>query len=158
VTPTTEILIANPDGQQLLIRALSRSHPGLFDHGDGNWIDCEIDVHAGAFHGSFRADLRTEEFHAFLEQLEGMRRTAEGTASFSTMEGQLAFTVTGDASSVLRLTGEAIDAAGIGNRLQFAFDLDRLALADVCRSLETLLAAFPVVGLSTCRRALRASQ
>jgi hypothetical protein len=149
VTPTTEILIANPDGQHLLIRALSRSHAGLFDHGDGNWIDCEIEVHAGAFHGIFRADIRSEEFHGFLEQLEDVQRTAEGAASFSTMEGQLAFTVTGDASDVLRLNGEAIDTAGIGNRLQFAFDFDRRALPDVCQSLETLLTAFPVVGLST---------
>lgn len=149
MTPTTEILIAHSDGQHLLIRALSRSHSGLFDHGDGNWIDCEIEVRAGAFHGSFRADLRSEEFHGFLEQLEGVQRTAEGTANFSTMEGQLAFTVTGDASDLLRLNGEAIDIAGIGNRLQFAFDLDRRALRDVCQSLENLLIAFPVVDLST---------
>jgi hypothetical protein len=149
VTPTTEILISHSDGQHLLIRALSRSHSGLFDHGDGNWIDCEIELQIGGFRGNFRADLRSEEFHGFLEQLEGMRRTAEGTASFSTMEGQLALTVTGDASDTLRVTGEAIDTAGIGNRLQFAFDLDRAALPDVCQSLENLLTAFPVVGLST---------
>jgi len=149
VTPSTEILIANADGQRLLIRPLTRSHAGLFDYEDGNWIDCEIEVQAGGFRGTFRADLRSEEFHGFLEQVEGLTRTSDATARFSTMEGQLAFTLTAEGSDALRISGEAIDVAGIGNRLQFAFDLDQTVVPDICQALENLLAAFPVVGLST---------
>jgi hypothetical protein len=147
VTPTTDILIANADGQRLLIRPLTRSHAGLFDYEDGNWIDCEIELEVGAFRGAFRADLRSEEFQTLMEQMAGLSLSADdGTASFTTMEGQLAFTLTGDGSEQIRIGGEAIDAAGTGNRLQFAFILERSALADIGRSLEHLLTAFPVVG------------
>lgn len=149
MTPTTEILIGNAEGQRLLIRPLTRSHAGLFDYYDGNWIDCEIEVDAGGFHGRFRADLRSEEFHGFLEQAEGLARASNTSASFSTVEGQLAFTLTAGASDRLQISGEAIDVAGIGNRLQFSFDLDRHVVADICHALESLLVAFPVVGLST---------
>lgn len=146
VTPTTEILIANADGHRLLIRPLTRSHAGLFDYEDGNWIDCEIELELGAFRGTFRADLRSEEFQTLMEQIDGLSLAPDGTANFSTMEGQLAFTLTGDGSEQIRVGGEAIDAAGIGNRLQFAFIIERDALREIARSLDNLLTAFPVVG------------
>jgi hypothetical protein len=146
LTSSTEILIGDMTAQHVLIRPLSRSHPGLFDHSDGNWIDCELEVVAGGFRGSFRADLRSEEFQAFLEQLEGLRRTFDSTASFRTIEGQLTLTLTGDSTGVVHVTGEAIDETGVGNRLQFGFDLDQTYLESARQSLESLLAAFPVVG------------
>jgi hypothetical protein len=143
---STEILIGDGDAQHVLIRPLFRSHPGLFDYWDGNWIDCELQIVAGGFRGRFRADLRSEEFHTFLEEVEGLSRTVQGTASFSTMEGQIAFSLTDDGQGHVRVTGEAIDVAGIGNRLQFAFDIDQTHLPPICQSLEHLLAAFPVTG------------
>ncbi len=146
MTPTTEILIANADGQRLLIRPLTRSQAGLFDYEDGNWIDCEIELDVGAFRGTFRADLRSEEFQALMEQVEGLHLAPDGIASFTTMEGQLALTLTGDGSDQIRVSGEAIDAAGIGNRLQFSFVIERSALTDIARALDTLLTAFPVIG------------
>lgn len=143
---STEILIGDPGGQHVLIRPLFRSHPGLFDRWDGNWIDCELQIVAGCFRGGFRADLRSEEFQTFLEEVEGLSRTLEGTASFTTMEGQIALSLTGDGKGHVRVTGEGIDAAGIGNRLQFAFEIDQTHLPPICESLGHLLAAFPVTG------------
>jgi hypothetical protein len=143
---STEVLIGDSDAQHVLIRPLVRSQPGLFDDRDGNWIDCELEIVAGCFRGGFRADLRSEEFQTFLEEVEGVRRILDGTASFTTMEGQIALALTSDGKGHVRVTGEAIDAAGIGNRLQFAFDIDRTSLPLICESLGHLLAAFPVTG------------
>lgn len=145
---STEILIGDPGGEHLLIRPLSRSHPGLFDYWDGNWIDCELQIVAGGFRGSFRADLRSDEFHAFLEEVERLNRTLQGAASFSTMEGQIAFSLAGGDTGHVRVAGEAIDTAGIGNRLQFGFDVDQACVKAIGRSLEDLLTAFPVTGSS----------
>jgi hypothetical protein len=143
---STEILIGDSDAQHVLIRPLFRSQPGLFDDRDGNWIDCELQVVAGCFRGGFRADLRSEEFHTFLEELEGVSRTLDGTASFTTMEGQIALALTGDGKGHVRVTGEAIDAAAVSNRLRFVFDIDQTHLTTICESLGHLLAAFPVTG------------
>jgi hypothetical protein len=146
VGASTEVLIGDSEAQHVLIRPLFRSQPGLFDDRDGNWIDCELQIVAGCFRGDFRADLRSEEFHTFLEALEGVRRTLDGTASFATLEGQIALSLTGDGKGQMRVTGEAVDAAGPGNRLRFAFDIEQAHLTPICESLGHLLAAFPVTG------------
>jgi hypothetical protein len=146
VAATTEVLIGDAGAQYVLIRPLSRSHPGLFDHWDGNWIDCELEIASGGFRGSFRADLRSEEFSAFLEQAQGLVHTLEGSASLTTMEGQIAVFLTGNGKGTIRVHGEAIDEAGGVNRLQFAFDIDQTYLGPICQSLEHLLAAFPLTG------------
>jgi hypothetical protein len=122
---STEILIGDLDAQHVLIRPLFRSQPGLFDDRDGNWIDCELQIAAGCFRGGFRADLRSEEFQTFLEEVEGVSRTLEGTASLTTMEGQIALSLTGDGKEHVRVTGEAIDAADLGNRLRYVIDIGK---------------------------------
>ena len=146
MTPSTDILIGNTDRQYVLIRPLCRKHPGLFDYRDGNWIDCELEIAAGAFRGRFQADLRSEEFHAFLEDTEGLSRALEGAASFNTVDGCIAITLTGDGNGQVRVSGEAVDAADAGNRLLFDFGIDENCLPDIRQSLEYLLAAFPVTG------------
>ena len=143
---TTEVLIGEAAGPHILVRPLARSQPGLFDDRDGNWIDCEVDVAAGAFHGTFRAAARSEEFRVFLDEVETLDRTLDGAATLTTMEGQLALSLGADDKGSIRVTGAAIDEPGIGNRLQFGFEIDRTSLRELCRSLEHLLASFPVAG------------
>ncbi len=143
---STEVIIGDLDAQHVLIRPLFRSQPGLFDDRDGNWIDCDLQIVAGGFRGGFRANLRSEEFQTFLEEVEGLRRTLDGTASFTTLEGQIALSLTGDGKGHVRVTGEAIDTGGAGNRLRFIFDIEQAHLAPVCESVGHLLAAFPVTG------------
>jgi hypothetical protein len=146
VAASTELVIGDEDGQHVAVRALSRNHPGLFDYWDANWVTCEVEIAAGGFRGAFPANLRSEEFRAFLEEAESLSRTLDGAASFSTMEGQLAFALAGDGKGHVRVQGEAVDAPGSDNRLQFSFDIDQTYLPQICRSLEVILAAFPVVG------------
>jgi hypothetical protein len=153
VTPSTEIVIGDIDAQHVVIRPLFRSQPDLFDGSDGNWIDCELQIAAGAFSGRLRADLRSDEFQSFSEELESLARTLEGTAAFSTLDGQLAFSLTGDGTGRVRVTGEAIDAAETGNRLQFRFDIDRQQMPPICEALDHLLGAFPVVGAPDAEQA-----
>ena len=102
----------------------------------------------GGFRGAFRADLRTDEFNAFLEQVQGLIQALDGSASLTTMEGQIAVFLTGDGKGTFHVRGEAVDQPGGDNRLEFAFDLDAAYLAPICQSLEHLLATFPVRGTS----------
>jgi len=146
VAASTEILIGDSGGQHVLVRPLGRSHPGLFDYWDGNWIACELQVSAGGFRGNFRAALRSEEFHTFMEQLASLSQLLEGTATFSTMEGQIAFSLIGDDKGHVQVEGDAVDVVGTGNRLHFAFEIDQTYLPGIGRALEHLLAVFPVTG------------
>jgi hypothetical protein len=142
---STEILIGDANGQHILIRPLRRRHPDLFDAPDGNRIECELQLAVGAFRAGFTADLRSEEMLTFLDDVRGLMRTPDGTASLATMEGHLALYLTDDGNGQIRVSGEARDDAGSSNRLQFAFDVDRASLEPVVRSLESLLAAYPVL-------------
>ena len=146
MTPTTDVLIGDTDRQYVLIRPLCRRHPDLFDYQAGNWIDCEIEIAAGAFRGRFQTDLRSEEFHAFLQEAEALSRSLEGAASFATVEGGIAVALTGDGHGQLRVRGEAVAAADAGNRLLFDFVIEQTCLSDICQSLAYLLAAYPVTG------------
>jgi len=146
VAPSTEIVIGDVGAQHVLIRPVGRSSPGLFDYWDGNWIVCEVEIAAGGFRGRFSADMRSEEFHAFMEQVSELSRTIEGAATFTTMEGQLALSLTTDGNGHVRIVGQALDLAGSENRLEFSFDVDQTYLPAIARSLEYLLAAFPVIG------------
>ena len=143
---STDILIGDPDGQRVLIQPQGRQHPGLFDYWDGNWIVCDIQLSAGGFRGGFQASLRSEEFQAFLAEVEVLGDTLEGTAAFSTIEGQLALTLAADGKGHVRVTGEAQDELGIGNRLHFEFEIDQTCLARMREGLAHLLKAFPVTG------------
>ena len=148
---SSEVLIGSSTAagaQYVLIRPMRRSLPGLFDAGEGHWIECDLEMTVGAFRAAFPAHLRSEDFQSFLQEAQDLRRTLEGAASFDTLEGQLALTLTGDEGGRLHVNGEAIDDAGTGNRLQFKFDVDHSCLQNICASLEHLLAAFPVAGRS----------
>lgn len=146
MTPTTEVLIGDVDAQHVLIRPLSRREPDLFDNEDGNWIDCEVEIAAGGFRGTFRTDLRSEEFRNFSEELAGLSRTLEAAATFSSEDGHIALSLTGHGGRRVHVSGEAIDSAENGNRLQFSFDIDQTHVPSICRSLDDLLRAFPVTG------------
>jgi hypothetical protein len=146
VAASTDILIGDPMADHVVIRPLGRSTPGLFDTWDGNHLDCHIDLSAGAFKGSIQADVRSEDFDAFLQQVEELGRTFEGVAALTGLDGQIALSVIGEADGTVRVTGEAVDAPDSGNRLQFAFGLDRSCLADIASAVQSLLVAFPVLG------------
>jgi hypothetical protein len=146
VTASTELLIGDANGEHVLIAVLSRNHPGFFDYWDGNWVGCALEISAGGFRGAFRADLRSEEFRAFLDEAEALTRVLDGVATFSTMEEQIRVTLTCDGKGHVRVQGEARDAAGSPNRLHFCFDIDQTYLPQICGSLEVILAAFPVLG------------
>jgi hypothetical protein len=141
---STDLVIGDADGQHVLIRPIARRHPGLFDHRDANWIECECRIAAGPFAGEIRVDLRSDELSAFLDSLRAMAATRDGLATLSPMEGQLTLTLTMENGAVLA-NGEAVDAASDGNRLQFRFEIAAASLTQVSESLERTLAVFPVV-------------
>lgn len=146
MAPTTDILIGDTDAQHVVIRPLSRRHPGLFDYAEASGIECEVEIAAGKFHGTLPVDVRSEEFQAFLDEVEGMIGTLEGAATLTTMEGQLSVALAIEGSDRMRVSGEASDALASSNRLRFSFEAERAQLPAIAQSLTYLLAAFPSTG------------
>lgn len=145
VAPSTEIVIGDVGAQHVLIRPIARSNPGLFDTWDANGLICEVELAAGGFRAAFSAEMRSEEFHAFMDQILELERTLDGAATFSTIEGQVALSLSADRNGRVRVSGEALDSPGDGNRLKFHFDIDRTGLSEISRAIGYLLAAYPVL-------------
>lgn len=141
-----DILIGNVDGEHVQINLLSRSHPECDDYWDGNWIASEVELRTGAYRASFRSDFRSEDFTSFHQSVCQLSETLRGFAKFDTMEGQLALELIGDGRGHIRVEGTSLDVAGVGNRLDFHFDIDQTYLSRIVRSLEKSISMYPVVG------------
>jgi hypothetical protein len=141
-----DILVGNVGGEHVQISLLSRSHSGHDDYWDGNWIASEVELRAGAYRASFRSDFRSEDFVSFHKSVCQLSETLRGSAKFDTIEGQLALKLISDGLGHIRVEGTSLDVAGVGNRLNFHFDIDQTYLAGIVRSLEKSINTYPVVG------------
>ena len=74
-----------------------------------------------------------------------MSHSADGVAALAPEEGRLALTIQRNDHGGVRVSGEAVDDDGEGNRLQFQFDLEVSAIPPIRDALERVLAVFPVV-------------
>jgi len=114
------------------------------DYHDDNWLSVEVSVKCGAFQGKFLAAFLTGELESFHTQLISLYQTLVGTAKFETLEGQLELRATGDGLGHIKISGEALDQAGIGNKLIFEIVVDQTQLQTSVQSLAAVMLAFPV--------------
>jgi hypothetical protein len=112
-------------------------------NGDG-WLPSQITVRVGAFHGEFPSNLDVWAFSRFASELKMLYESLKGTASFSSYDGQLELTLTGDGLGHVMVTGEAMDYAGIGNKLTFRLaTLDQTELPALLRDLNAISTTYP---------------
>jgi hypothetical protein len=117
---------------------------GSDNYHDANWLGIRIKVAAGAFRGNFDAALLTSEIDALRSQLRTLYASLKGSVKFETLEGQLILTFEGNGLGAIELRGEALDQAGIGNRLCFRLSLDQTQIGAALTQLDEVLERFPV--------------
>ena len=146
VAASTDILIGDASAQHVLIRPVSRTTPGLFDDRDDSAITCEVQIAIGGFRGQFTAQLRTDEFRSMLDEIEASGPSLENAANLDATSGQIDLSLIGDGAGHVLVAGYVADAEDDGNRLEFAFAMSEAVMPDLVRSLEQVLAAFPLHG------------
>jgi hypothetical protein len=119
------------------------------DYNNDGWIDAEVEIAAGAFHGSFAAQVQAEDFARFRDQLRPLYTQLSGHAVFATDEDWLLIEVEGDGKGHFHASCKADDQPGIGNKLAFVIDFDQTELPDILKRLDAICEAFPVVGSPT---------
>jgi hypothetical protein len=142
-----DVTIRGSGSDVLRIVVQGRSHPRSTDYWDGNWITVEIEVHAGRFRGRYPACLRTTDFLGLKDNLAEAHRSLKASIEFEPMEEQLAMRISGDGRGHFTAECRAQDEAGIGNVLEFELHFDQTEIPPVLRSLDAVLAAFPVLGV-----------
>ncbi len=143
-------LISSPS-EKLNITVQGYERPTSGEYFDDNWLIVNVEVCAGAFRGKFSATFLTHEFVDFREQLQELYDSLNGEAVFSTLEEQLSIHISGNGLGGIVLRGRASDQAGIGNKLEFEFNLDQTYLVPALRDLNELICLFPVRSLSRVR-------
>jgi hypothetical protein len=116
----------------------------ITDDRDDGWLLADVEVAAGRFRGKYTSYFDTQAFLSFSKQLEIMHKTVSGSAKFTSLEGQLELALECDALGHVSVTGQAMDQAGIGNKLVFEFDIDQTHLPEILGSLKGMLAKHPV--------------
>lgn len=126
------------------VNVLGYERTPVGEYFDDNWLRVRVELDVGAYSGSYDAAFLTAELVAFRDQLEALYRSLEGVSEFSTMEGQLSLSVSGDGRGQIIVRGVALDAPGIGNRLEFQLELDQTYVQRAVAELSDVVAAFPV--------------
>lgn len=127
---------------EIALQGYERSTTG--DYWDDNWLVAKVSISVGGFRGKFQASLQAGEVQAFHDGLVALLETLEGRVEFETLEEQLSLALIGDGLGHIRVEGQAMDQAGIGNRLSFNIDMDQTQLQLSVQSLREAIAAFPV--------------
>jgi hypothetical protein len=150
---STAFIIGNPGGERVQIDVLARSQPNEADYWDGNWVKAEVTVVAGPWHGTFHADLRSEEFDQLREQMQRLYDDKSApSAAFEAMEPWLRFHVGwSDRLGHIEVKGEARREPFFEghNVLQFILEIDQSFLPSAIRGLDEVLAQYPVIGSPT---------
>ena len=130
--------------ERIAIEVFGYERAASGEYWDDNWLAVEVSVAAGAFRGKYKASFMAGEFEDFHQQLKGLLEALRGEAKFQTIEGQLSLALIGDGLGHIQIRGEAIDEAGIGNRLIFTSVIDQTQLQSSVRALGAVVAAYPV--------------
>ena len=111
---------------------------------DDNWVRGYVFISVGGFKGNYGLAFLTDEFSRFLDELQNLYKSLKGTAEFETIEKQLYIKASGDGKGHISIEGEAIDAAGIGNRLNFSLEIDQTDLSYTIKQLKEVVKHYPV--------------
>jgi hypothetical protein len=147
-----EVIIGHPDGDHIVLRVLRRKHPSATDYDDANWVDAQVSISVRPWRGVFNADLRTDEFARFRQELVELSNGTRPEAMFAPMEPWLEFTLELGSSGEVHLKGES-GPEGFGRvfneaLLEFDFSgfIEQASLPVVIHQLEAIEREFPVIG------------
>ena len=132
------------DTEQITFTVINYERPASGEYYDDNWLSCEVQVRAGAFHGKYAANFLTFELTNLLEGLDHLYRDLKGSFEFESMESQLDLNFLCDNLGHINVACVAMDQAGIGHALHFSFNFDQTYLAKMLEQLRQVVNAFPV--------------
>lgn len=138
--------IMKDEKRKVEIEVLGRTHPDALDYWDGNWVTSFLHVEIPGFQADFMADLRTDEFQQFRDELKTMRDTLKGKAKLIHMEEAIQLEGVIDPLGMVWWKGRFCHPVGDGAVLTFDFNFDQTYLHGMIKDLNDILYEFPVIG------------
>ncbi|WP_146185112.1 WapI family immunity protein [Flavobacterium pallidum] len=134
------------NGSYIRIEIIEYSYQSSETYWDGNWVNSNVSVKAGAFSGSFNACLMTIDFENFKNELVKLYEKLNGIAVFQTIESQVGIKIIGDGIGNLNAECIVLDNAGYGNILEFEINFDQSHIPKILNQLDKITVEFPIVG------------
>ncbi|AQU78887.1 MULTISPECIES: hypothetical protein [Planococcus] len=127
------------------IMILERLYPESIGSWEGDWVKAALRVEIPGYSVNFLADLRTEEFKEFRDQLAAMNQELEGTASLISIENAIEAKAVIDSLGGIYWEVRTCYPIGTGAVLTFEFDSDQSYLNQLVKELDEVLKEFPVL-------------
>lgn len=138
-------MILKSEGKSLEIEVLRRSRPESTDFEDGNWLESEIKIDLPGFKGLYGANLRSDDFEQFYQDLEELRANQANEIEFTTMEEGIYLKGKLDVSGNIKWEGVAKSSWDSGC-LTFRIETDYSSIDSLLSQVQEILNEFPVVG------------
>jgi hypothetical protein len=152
-TENTEFILGKKSSDYLQILIDNYSYPNSNDFWDGNWINAKIKIKAGAFNGSFIAQVRNVDFLNFNKGLRDLYDKLDGYANFNCLEEYLEIKVKGDGLGNFSADCIANDKQTIpGNKLEFSLEFDQTEISSLSNMLDEILDKFPIKEVDKIKR------
>ncbi|MBD1432379.1 hypothetical protein H8B06_06045 [Sphingobacterium sp. DN00404] len=134
-------------GNYIRIEPLQRLYYESESDWDKNWISTQITVAAGAFSGTYTADLTTFDFKNFKHDLNNLYDNLNGSLEFRDLEGYLKLIIKGDGIGHFNLQATCCDKPGPDSaELRFELSFDQTFIRPMVNSLKEITEKFPVIG------------
>lgn len=142
---STGLFSVNGEGGRLTVEVLGYENPYPQTVSDANWLQVQIRLDAGGCSMRIEAALTTQELKHFLDELEGVVTTLEGTASLTTDEETISLQVNVGKRGTAHVSGELRELGTIKVTVKFEFDTDQTLLMRTISELRDLHNQYPVV-------------
>lgn len=133
-------------GDFVRINLIKLALPDAEHDWDKNWLDASVVIKAGGFSGQFNTQLMTVDFENFKQELKSLYTKLDGTANFSTMEGNINIRMKGDGRGHIASECKLMDHPGTGNKLEVRIDIDQTYIPILIRQLDNIVQIFPITG------------
>jgi hypothetical protein len=149
----TEFILGKKSSDYLQILVDKYSYPNSNDFWDGNWMDTKINIKAGAFIGSFVAQIRNVDFLDFNKGLGNLYNKLDGFANFNCLEDFLEIKIKGDGLGHFSADCIANDKQTIsGNKLEFSLEFDQTEIISLTNMIDKILDKFPIKEIDQIKR------
>lgn len=133
-------------GNYIRIEPLQRLYYGSESDWDKNWISTKITVVAGAFSGTYTADLTSFDFKNFKHDLNNLYDNLE-SLEFRDLEGYIKMTIKGDGIGHFNLQATCCDKPGPDSaELRFELSFDQTFIKPIVNTLNEITKKFPIIG------------
>lgn len=138
-------MILKSEGRFIEITILQRSYPKSTDFEDANWLKSEIKINAPCFKGLYEANLRSDDFERFYNDLEKLKINQSKKIEFTTMEEGIYLKGLLDITGNIKWEGIAKSSWG-DSCLIFKMETDNMSIDSLSKEVQEILQDFPVIG------------